>query len=418
MRAIRWLVLFLALFPLEWASAQASGNITNAQCVTQGLSISTSVVGIQVTGTWTGTLQPQVSVSGSYVNTQVTPSTSNTAQATITANGVFYSNVGGATSFQVCGNTVGSGTATVFVNATNGVNASTLGSGGGSGTVSPNSGTAGAVANYAAAGGSTTVGPDANLVDNGTLWLSLFAFEAPDGTCAAPGYRGTTNTSGLFFHRASSDTMTLCFSGAGGAEFEGVGDAFEMNNNWSVAWSSGNITALGRDTGISRPVGAVVSVDTTSAGNEAGLLRWNTCKPTSAATMSVSGTAVTFCSWSLPASAKTWSWQCSGTYTTTTATDTFSVGMNAAQAPTSETGNAIIYSTLTGTSTAGSATSTSSGNQNILTGASVSNVTNEPFSTSGTIQASVTAGTFALTGTLTGTSPSGTVNVGTTCILY
>ena len=122
----RW--LFLLLFPFALAALgpplfaqQTSGSITSAQCVTIRVD-SQSTVGIQVVGTWTGTLVPQISIQGqSPVTLQVTPSTSATAQSTITANGVFQAKVAGGTQFQVCGNTVASGTANVYLNASQGV---------------------------------------------------------------------------------------------------------------------------------------------------------------------------------------------------------------------------------------------------------------------------------------------------------
>jgi hypothetical protein len=240
----------------------------------------------------------------------------------------------------------------------------------------------------------------------------------PTGSVSAPTYGwNSAGGYGMFFGNgtiiAQASAAIAAFSSAGN-------NGMRLGPSSGVQWVlSGSPDTGTADTGLYRQAAGVVSAGNGTSSDESALFRWGgACKPTSGATMNASGTPVAFCTWNLPASAKTWSWQCSGTYTTSTATDTFAVGMNASQNPTSETGNAIIYSTLTGTSTAGSATQTTSGNQNILTGASVSNVTSIPFSTSGTIQASATAGTFALTGTLTGTSPSGTVNVGTTCILY
>jgi hypothetical protein len=45
-------------------------------------------------------------------------------------------------------------------------------------------------------------------------------------------------------------------------------------------------------------------------------------------------------------------------------------------------------------------------------------VTSAPWSASGTIQASATSGTFQIYGILSGTTPAGTVNPGSTCIIY
>jgi hypothetical protein len=150
---------------------------------------------------------------------------------------------------------------------------------------------------------------------------------------------------------------------------------------------------------------------------EFGLARaGKVCRITSAVTLSTAS-PTTICSWSLPAVAKIWFWQCSGTYTLTSGTNpTFGLGMNASQRPTSETGNGIIWSAAS-VQTFGSSTATASGNQRIMTG--VTNTTvNAPWQSSGTIQPSATAGTFAITGALGGTgTPAGTVNVGSGCTL-
>lgn len=194
----------------------------------------------------------------------------------------------------------------------------------------------------------------------------------------------------------------------------------------SVGIGGGNVNAGGTVTGAGLALSGTGPTITTPGTtpylsmNTLTQLTLDGCKLTAVVNMTVTGTHYTICSWTLPATATTWAWQCSGTYTTSTSSDTFALGYTAAQAPVGVNGNAIIYSTLTGTSTAGSVTSTTStSNQTILTGASVSNVTNEPWSSSGVIQSnSGTSGTFLLTGTLTGTTPSGSVNPGTTCVIY
>jgi len=111
-------LLFAALMlaPPGLVAASNSGSITSSQCVPIDAS-GLSTVGIQVTGTWSGTLQPQVSIQGqAAVNTQVTPTGSSSGQSTITANGLFTISVAGVTNFYLCGNTVASGTAVVYLN--------------------------------------------------------------------------------------------------------------------------------------------------------------------------------------------------------------------------------------------------------------------------------------------------------------
>lgn len=75
-----------------------------------------ATVGIYVSGSWSGTIQPQVTLAGQPpVNAQVKPSTSTTAQSTVTANGAYTAGVSGYSTFVVCGATI-TGTANVFVN--------------------------------------------------------------------------------------------------------------------------------------------------------------------------------------------------------------------------------------------------------------------------------------------------------------
>lgn len=248
------------------------------------------------------------------------------------------------------------------------------------------------------------------LGSSSEYWSNLFS------TAIQCGIAGTTGCviSGA---GSTSGTATITWPAVAGTASNSIGfsNNLQIPQGGSYTWSTS--ASVPSSTGAS--IG-LVGTSTHEIINPSTILLLPQCKVTAAVNMTVSGTPVTFCTLTtLPNSAQTWGWQCSGTYTTTTASDTFSLGYTAAQAPTGVTGNAIIYSNLTGTSTAGSVTSTTStANQTMLTGASVSSVTNEPFSTSGVIQASATQGTFVLTGTLTGTSPSGSINPGTTCQIY
>src|SRR5580698_4344891 len=129
-------------------TAQTYGPFTfkssSSPCATVSVQDKTSTVGITVNGTFSLTLQPEVAVAGqAAANTQVTPSTSTTAQSTITAAGVYSANVGGYTTFLVCITGYVSGTATVYMSVSTGLNASLFGGGGGGGggdaITSPNS---------------------------------------------------------------------------------------------------------------------------------------------------------------------------------------------------------------------------------------------------------------------------------------
>ena len=118
------------------ANAQVTGKITSTQCVSIQGGPNVSTIGIQVTGTWSGTLQPQVSIQGQApTNTSVSAAGSTSTQNTITANGVFTVGVAGQDYFQLCGNTVGSGTAIVYLNSSTAAVKNGGGGGGGGGSV-------------------------------------------------------------------------------------------------------------------------------------------------------------------------------------------------------------------------------------------------------------------------------------------
>ncbi|MGH9505234.1 MAG: hypothetical protein ACRD20_20465 [Terriglobales bacterium] len=118
---LRTLFFFSVLLAASLAvgqQAQVSGSITGTGC-SPAIDVSgKGIVGISVTGTWSGTIQPEVAVGGdAAVNTKVTPDGGGTAASTITANGGYQSvSVAGKNLFQLCGNTV-TGTAVVKMNA-------------------------------------------------------------------------------------------------------------------------------------------------------------------------------------------------------------------------------------------------------------------------------------------------------------
>jgi hypothetical protein len=92
-----------------------------------------TTLGIQVTGTWSATLQPEVTIAGSntVVNAQVTPSTSSTPQATITTNGAYVASVAGYNTFFLCATSYSSGTATVYFWGSTHPSSSAIGTAGG-----------------------------------------------------------------------------------------------------------------------------------------------------------------------------------------------------------------------------------------------------------------------------------------------
>ena len=116
--------LLVTLFLATAACAQSSAppqtlNAAN-QCARIG-AVGQATVGIQVIGTFSATLQPEVSIQGQAPqNAQVTPSTSSTPQSTITAAGAYTATVAGYNTFLVCVSDYTSGAAVVYLNALNG----------------------------------------------------------------------------------------------------------------------------------------------------------------------------------------------------------------------------------------------------------------------------------------------------------
>lgn len=121
-------------------TAPITGNITTASagagnCVSIRAQ-NNSAVGIIVSGTWSGTLTPNIQISTASgaptIAKKVLPVDSSTAQATITANGGYLANVGGFTQFNLCATAFSSGTAVVSLYSTPAPNNSTIaGSSGG-----------------------------------------------------------------------------------------------------------------------------------------------------------------------------------------------------------------------------------------------------------------------------------------------
>jgi hypothetical protein len=195
-----------------------------------------------------------------------------------------------------------------------------------------------------------------------------------------------------------------------GNNLAAVSDSYEIVIGNGVSGDGSNTTLIGNP-------GQTVQT------NLAGVTVTNsTCAITSGVSMTVSGTVYTICSWTPAPFAQTLRWSCDGTYSVSTSTDTFAVGMDASADLTTETGNAFISSISAGATaqvqTFGTATATSTGNQTIATGASISSLTAAPFHTWGLVTLTAGSKTFAITGVLTGSSPSGTVNIGTVCNLF
>jgi hypothetical protein len=140
MRLCAFLLLGAVFAAPLWGQRAGPQNITAASgagsCASVQISSGqASTVGIQIVGTWSATLQPQVKIAAqTAVNTTVTPAGSSSSQGTITANGIYTAVVAGMDFFQVCATAYTSGTATVYFNLSNGVAINQLG-GGASGAV-------------------------------------------------------------------------------------------------------------------------------------------------------------------------------------------------------------------------------------------------------------------------------------------
>jgi hypothetical protein len=206
-------IYILLLYAAPMLAQSVSGTIPSTGGGTACVSVSTDtqgVVGISVTGTWSGTLQPQVAIGNdAAANVQVTPSTSSTAQNTITANGVFTAAVSGSTQFYLCGNTVASGTANVKLNVVK--LSSSKGGGSGGSTTPGNPATSIQYNNSGAFAGdannvwnnntgsavqlparSLTIGPTTNLTYYGTLQATPLIYSENTNTdvCAGCTTRG------------------------------------------------------------------------------------------------------------------------------------------------------------------------------------------------------------------------------------
>ena len=258
------------------------------------------------------------------------------------------------------------------------------------------------VASFAALGASTLV----NLATQATGVLPCASFPVLTG--------GTTTSSGscaVTVNNVSGNTVAA-------------------PTQWGIAYAStsSNYTTTGALTanalvkaGSSAAPSASTVVDNGSFVTTTELIKGtaNTCVAAVAGVaMTTTATPVTICSWTLPATAEPWAWQCTGAYTTTTSTDTFAVGWTIAQAPSTDVVGFAMIGSVSGSHTAsvtqvwssGSNTAATTTNNSMAFGPSVSSVTLAPWSSSGEIvNASGTSGTFVITGMLTGTTPSGHV---------
>lgn len=248
----------LLLFASPFARGQTAGptNLTGTQCL--GIdSTGLASIGISITGTWSGTIQPSVAIGGDAAqNTQVTPSTSSTAQSTITGNGVFYASTSGTNLFQVCGNSI-TNTAVVRFFGTNLSSRGRSGSGG-SGTVSSVSvttanGVSGTVATATTTPAITlTLGDITPTSTNGVSSTTMAFMDATSSVqtqlnakspIASPTFTGTATTPALIINGNGAVSSTP-FSLTGALETGGSGTTtfpymnFDQDATKPTTWST------------------------------------------------------------------------------------------------------------------------------------------------------------------------------------
>jgi len=248
---------------------------------------------------------------------------------------------------------------------------------------------------------------------------STNAISVPAGAANGPALLVGTG-SGLY--QRASNVLDFTVNSTGVWEMQLASNSIVFGGSTGVyAWNSGGLNTA-TDTGLSRAAPAVVSVGTSTQGDESGLIRaGNACRVTADITLPVN-TATTVCSWSLPAVAKAWGWQCQIPWVISagSGTNTLAIIANPSQTPTGATnGSAEIKTTNTNTATEATTAVSASGGTTLLTSPTITPAaTVFMSSTSGTLLASGTAGTFAIQMTAAGTTATAAAKAGATCTLY
>lgn len=189
---MKWIVSALVVLATATAWAQQPKRFTltaNTQCASVSAQ-NNSTVGIIVSGTWSGTLTPNLRIAGvsgaPTASTTVTPSNSTTSQGTITGNGGFKSSVGGFTQFNLCFTSFSSGSAIIDLLPTTALNAGLLGGGSPAGSVTGTGLTSGNV--ISGAGGSaiqdSTI-PAAQVVTANSPGVGLCHFAGSTQVCTS-----------------------------------------------------------------------------------------------------------------------------------------------------------------------------------------------------------------------------------------
>ena len=278
---------------------------------------------------------------------------------------------------------------------------------GGSGTgVSSVSGTANQVD---VATGTTTpvISLDPAIILPGSLTVptgSSIVF--PLGSVSSPAFQATGSAANTGFYWSSTTAPCTLSAGAVVDCFPSGGIIIGNAKNYEFSQTASGTGAAGPSIG-------VVGSSTTEWLNTSTPIILPQCKIAAPVTLS---TTTTICTWTLPNSAQTFSYQCQGTYSTSAASITLLLGTQFAQAPSAGANNAIIWSAASA-QTFGTATNTGTTAVPTMTGAAVSSGTNIPWQASGTFTSSATSGTFVIYGTAS-TATDVTIATGSSCNLF
>jgi len=332
---------------------------------------------------------------------------------------------GGAT-----GTGTGGSGAAVNVIAGAGGTASSTGIGGTGGSVNISAGAGGNPATGGTNGNGGNIVLTAGVAGTGGTSGSPGIIQAqsnvsvPTGTGTAPALQFSGNSSNTGFIGNSTAGFEWVISGVKAFNFYSVG--ILQGNAGEFGWSSSTGVTNTFDTGIGRGTAGVVTIDTSSNGNASGLMLSANTGKVAGSDYSVMSTAntITGLSWTLPAVAKTWSFNCNLAYNASgTTRPQLSLYINAQQSPSSEMATAEIFkdiSAAAGTFKTFTVTSTSSGSVLVLTGDTPVGGNNYIARLYGSIEASSTSGTFSIQAAYSGGSGSPAINIlrGSFCQLF
>lgn len=242
-----------------------------------------------------------------------------------------------------------------------------------------------------------------------------------NGACSAGNvpFSFTNATGSGLYYTGSASITAMCTNGSPVVAFTA---GTELTSTGIYGWSNSGTITGSKDTGISRGSAAgLVDFGNGSQGDETSFIRnANQCRLQADLSISVSGTAVNICSFTLPAIQKLWRLDCHfGWVISAGTTPTLSFGVNPAQTPATTTNIfAEIKTTNTGTMTEGSAALSTSGALNVLTSPTLTtSATAFQAGLYGTILSNATSGTLLITATGTGTSVAGSIKAGSSCEL-